>query len=72
MSELLGVSGAARRLGARPADITKLFYDRELRDDICPIVSGKRVIPAEYLPEILAALRRRGRRIEPVAGVKLG
>ncbi len=57
----LSVSEAARRLGARPRDISDLFYRRELRDDLCPIVAGRRLIPASYLDTIAAALRRRGR-----------
>jgi hypothetical protein len=56
--ELLSVSTAARRLGARPQDITDLFYKRQLRDDLCPIVGGRRVIPLDYLPLIEAALKR--------------
>ena len=68
MPEMLGVSDAARQLGARPADITRLFYYRDLRDDLCPIINGRRRIPAEYLPQILAMLRRRGKRIEPLVG----
>lgn len=60
----LTVSGAARRLKARPRDISDLFYRRHLRDDLCPIVGGRRLIPETYLPMIAAALRRRGR---PVA-----
>ncbi len=57
----LGVSEAARRIGAIPKDISDLFYRRELRDDLCPIVAGRRVIPEDYLEMIRAALRRNGR-----------
>ena len=32
----LSVSEAARRLKARPRDISDLFYRRHLRDDLCP------------------------------------
>lgn len=58
------VSDVARALGAHPKDISDLFYRRELRDDLCPIVAGRRLIPREYLEEIRLALRRHGR---PVA-----
>ena len=64
--ELLSVSDVARELTGqlgrevRPRDISRLLYDRELRDDLCPIVSGRRVIPRDYLPMIVMALRRRG------------
>lgn len=54
----LSVSEAARRLGARPKDISDLFYRRMLRDDLCPIVAGRRLIPVEYLPMVLQTLLR--------------
>lgn len=57
----LSVSEAARRLGARPRDISDLFYRRLLRDDLCPIVGGRRLIPETYLGTILSALRRERR-----------
>lgn len=57
----LTVSQAARRLGARPRDISDLFYRRHLRDDLCPIVGGRRMIPESYLDLIAAAFRRQGR-----------
>jgi hypothetical protein len=57
----LSVSEAARRLGARPRDISDLFYRRRLRDDLCPIVAGHRLIPEPYVEVIATALRRAGR-----------
>ena len=57
----LSVSEAARRLQARPRDISDLFYRRHLRDDLCPIVGGRRLIPENYLDVIAAELRRHGR-----------
>lgn len=57
----LSVSQAARRLQARPRDISDLFYRRRLRDDLCPIVGGRRLIPEEYLDMIAAELARTGR-----------
>jgi len=57
----LSVSEAARRLGARPRDISDLFYRRRLRDDLCPIVGGHRLIPEDCLEVIEAALLRSGR-----------
>ena len=48
------------RQDVRPRWISTLFYDRELRDDICPIVAGRRLIPRTYLPMIAQAIRRRG------------
>lgn len=63
----LTVSDAARELTAKlgqeikPRDISTRFYLRELRDDLCPIIGGRRLIPADYLPQIEAALRRAGK-----------
>lgn len=56
----LNVSEAARRLGAKPRDISDLYYKRVLRDDICPVVGGRRQIPETYLDIIAMELRRRG------------
>jgi hypothetical protein len=56
------VSEAARRIpGARPRDISQAFYDRLLRDDIAPLVGGRRLIPESYLPVIEMVLRRAGK-----------
>jgi hypothetical protein len=63
----LSVSDAARRLGARPKDISDLFYQRLLRDDLCPIVAGRRLIPEDYLDLIAQALKRAGRRLGAAA-----
>ena len=66
MADFLIVSGAARALEAlinepvRPRDISTLFYARELRDDLCPIVGGRRLIPQSYLPQVAWALKRKG------------
>lgn len=62
----LSVSEAARRIGARPKDISDLFYSRELRDDLCPIVAGRRLIPQSYLDVIRMVLRRHGRPVVDV------
>ena len=55
------VSEVARRIGARPKDITDQFYLRRLDDTICPIVGGRRLIPLEYVPVIETTLRQLGR-----------
>ena len=60
MSEYVSVGDVARRLGVRPAQITDLFYKRLLRDDLCPIVAGRRLIPPDYVEIIAAELRRKG------------
>ena len=64
MNEFLSVGDVARRLSVRPPQITDLFYKRMLRDDLCPIVGGRRLIPAEYVDQIAAALRRKGVRVK--------
>ena len=63
MSQQLSVSEVARRIGANPKDISDLFYRRELRDDLCPIVAGRRLIPESYIPVIKVALKRHQRPI---------
>lgn len=68
----LSVSEAARRLGARPKDISDLFYRRRLRDDLCPIVAGRRLIPESYLDMIRLALKRAGRPVGRGEGVSHG
>ena len=64
----VSVSEVARRIGVPPRAISDLFYSRELRDDLCPIVGGRRLIPEQYVDEIAAALARRDRRISQVGG----
>jgi hypothetical protein len=60
-TELFSVSQVARRLGVRPRDISDLFYIRKLSDQRAPLVGGRRLIPADYLGEVRAALERAGR-----------
>jgi len=66
LNKLLSVGGAADILSdylgvpVKPRWITNPFYDRELRDDLCPIVGGRRLIPRDYLPMIESALKQRG------------
>jgi hypothetical protein len=67
MWDFVFISGAARDLSellgiaVRPQDLTNLLYRRELRDDLCPVVSGRRLIPRDYLPAIAAYLRGHAR-----------
>jgi hypothetical protein len=56
----ISVSEVARRFGVRPRVIRDLFYQRELSDARCPIIGGRRIIPAEYLPVIERVLRKKG------------
>lgn len=68
--DYLSVSEAARRLGAKPKDISDLFYRRALRDDLCPIVAGRRLIPDDYLDMIRLALKRARRPVGGEQGVE--
>jgi hypothetical protein len=53
----------SERLGVivRPCDITDLFYKRILKEDRCPILAGRRLIPKDLIPAIERELRDRGR-----------
>jgi hypothetical protein len=51
------VGEVADELGVKPRVLSDLFYKRVLSSDRCPIVSGRRMIPADYLAEITAVLR---------------
>lgn len=60
MNGVHSVGEVARLLGVRPAQITALFYERKLRDDLCPIVGGRRLIPSEVVEVVAMELRRKG------------
>ena len=60
MPEVVSVSSLARRYGIAPRKISDLFYSRKLDEEICPVIAGRRLIPAEYAPTIEAALRAAG------------
>ncbi|MCY2954811.1 MAG: hypothetical protein NTU53_23010 [Planctomycetota bacterium] len=64
----LSVSDVARQIGANPRDISDLFYRRELRDDLCPIIGRQRLIPPDYVPMIRMALKRNGRPVGTEVG----
>ncbi|MHB1038020.1 MAG: hypothetical protein ACYC0Y_25635 [Pirellulales bacterium] len=64
------VSQVARHIGARPRDISNLFYQRKLRDDLCPIVAGRRRIPEEYLDCIVKVLRREHKPVNPPSPIE--
>ena len=66
MVELLSVGDVARRLNVRPSQVTQLFYERRLRDDLCPIVGGRRLIPQDYVEVIAMELKRKGVRVQEV------
>jgi hypothetical protein len=51
-ADFLGVSEVAERIGVLPRALSDLFYAGKLDADLCPVVAGRRLIPADYLPEI--------------------
>jgi hypothetical protein len=58
----LTASGAAELIpGARPKDISDLFYQRKLDTSRCPVIAGRRLIPVDLVGEIERALREAGR-----------
>ena len=54
------VSEIARRFKIEPRVLSNHFYTRRLDDNRCPTVGGRRIIPADYPPEIEAVLREVG------------
>jgi hypothetical protein len=72
MARYLTVSDVARRFGIRPRDISDLFYQRRLSDECCPVVGNRRLIPADYLPVIEAAVRGRAQETTATAVANLG
>lgn len=55
---LLFVGTVAERLGVAPHVITYLFRRQRLDGKRCPVVSGRRLIPEDYLGEIAREVRR--------------
>jgi hypothetical protein len=55
----LTVSDVARQYGVPPRVVSDLFYQRVLSDGVCPVVGGRRLIPASYIPVIEAVLLAR-------------
>ena len=68
MSDYLTVGQAGPRLGVHPRVLSQGFYDRWFRDDLCPVVSGRRLIPSNYLPTMASILRRRGVEVRETSG----
>jgi hypothetical protein len=57
MEKCYTVSEIARLHDVAPRVISDLFYARRLDDRRCPVVGGRRLIPASYVPDVEAALR---------------
>ena len=65
--EILTTGQVAKILGVAPTAITSLFYRQKLSEDICPVVSGRRLIPEDYLGQVACALHRAGKLIREEA-----
>jgi hypothetical protein len=66
--DFLGVGEVAAQLGRRPRDISDAFYAGLLDGQRCPLISGRRLIPASYvgvIREVLARVDRRRREATP-------
>ena len=66
MDDHLTIAESSRAISAQagcevsPRILSDLFYRRILDVERCPICGDRRLIPRDYLPEILAVLRERG------------
>ena len=61
MSEYVGIAELAREKGIPPRAISDLFYRGRLNTAVCPVISGRRLIPRDYVPLVEAELRRAGK-----------
>lgn len=59
--KFLTVGQVSKRLGILPKHVTDAFYAGKLRNDICQVVSGRRLIPDWYVEHIERVLRREGK-----------
>jgi hypothetical protein len=53
----LTVGEVSQRTGVAPRVISAMIYNRKLDVTRCPLVSGRRMIRADYLPEVERVLR---------------
>ena len=59
MADVFSVSDLARKFDCPPRDISDLLYARIIPDHECPIVGGRRLIPAKYVTIIGKKLAER-------------
>ena len=55
----VGVGQLAEELNASPTLLSNLIYRDEALRKLCPLSSGRRQVPKEAIPRIVAKLRRR-------------
>lgn len=58
---IYSITDAAAEIGCRPRDISDGFYGRQLDESRVFRLAGRRVIPAEYLPEVRRVMLERGK-----------
>ncbi len=66
--DYMSVGEVARKLGVRPPQVSDLFCKGVLRDDLCPVIAGRRLVSPEIVPVIAMELRRKGIEIRSVEG----
>ncbi len=54
------VGNLADHFGVPPKLLSSLFWQRVLDAEKCPVVSGRRLIPTDYVETIGEVLRERG------------
>jgi hypothetical protein len=69
MGNYLSVGEVARRLKYPPRLVTDILYRQLVDTSQCPMLGGRRMIPAEMLPELKEALKTRTRHGEALAHV---
>ena len=62
MPEFFAVSDLARQFNCPPREISDLLYGRLVPDSECPVIGGRRLIPAKYVTVIAQKLAERQRR----------
>jgi len=61
--QVMSVSEVAARLGVRPRDVSDCLYGRHVPDEVAPLIGGRRLVRADALDTVAAALRRAGKPI---------
>ena len=62
MPDVVSVGELANELNTPPWRIGSLFYRRILDCDRCPVHAGRRMIPRNYIPTVVAALKKHRRK----------
>lgn len=57
----LTVGEVAEKLGCPPKTLSDMLYLRRLDISRCPLLGGRRMIPADYVPQIERLLNRKAK-----------